>query len=80
MNLWKALDGWKTAIAAVYWPLIDMVLPIWFPAGEPPMMHRIVLTIGVVLTVAGVGHKAWKATRGQDFVEPEQPEQVKPNA
>ena len=67
MNLWKSLNGWKTAIAAVYWPLSEMVLPIWFPAGEPAMIHKILLTVGVALTVVGVGHKAWKAKYGSDF-------------
>lgn len=63
---WKLLDGWKCAIAALYWPLMEQILPIWFPNGEPPMAHKILVTIGVLLTVAGVGHKWYKAANPPD--------------
>ena len=69
MTLWKSIDGWKTAIAAVYWPLMEQILPLWFPNGEPADLHRVLVTIGIVLTMAGVGHKFYKANIAARDVE-----------
>jgi hypothetical protein len=65
-NLWDALSGWKSAIAAIYWPIVTQILPIWFPQGVPDNINKIIVTLGIMLTIAGVGHKAWKATHAEE--------------
>jgi len=62
MKFTKILDGWKTAIAAIYWPVVTQIVPIWFPNGLPPEGTKIVNTIGIALTIIGVGHKWYKKT------------------
>lgn len=59
----KKINGWKTVVAAMYWPVATQILPLWFPDGVPDNMHRIVVTVGILLTTLGVGHKWYKKTR-----------------
>jgi hypothetical protein len=58
--LWKLIDGKKTAFAAVFWGIRDLILPIWFPDGLTGMPNKITLTIGAALTIIGLGHKWYK--------------------
>ena len=62
LELWKKLDGWKTAISSIYWGLLSFVVPIWAPDGLHGLPNKITLTIGALLTIAGVGHKFYKKT------------------
>lgn len=63
----KTLNGWKTAIAAVYWPVIYQIAPIWYPDGIPATVNKVIMTIGILLTIFGVGHKWYKKTHGEDW-------------
>jgi hypothetical protein len=60
IKLWNAINGWKTVAAAIYWPVMEQIVPIWFPNGGPPLMHKILVTLGIILTMLGVGHKFYK--------------------
>ena len=62
----KKIDGWKTAIAALYWPIATQALPIWYPDGVPPDVNKIMITVGIVLTSVGVGHKWHKKTQEKE--------------
>jgi hypothetical protein len=68
-NLWKLLDGWKTAIAAAYWPVYTQIIPIWWPEGLPPDANKVFLTIGIALSILGVGHKWYKKTHVEESVK-----------
>jgi hypothetical protein len=65
LKLWKQLDGWKTAWASIYWGILTMIVPIWFPDGLHGTANKISLTIGAALTILGVGHKWYKKTHGE---------------
>jgi hypothetical protein len=62
VKLWKMIDGWKTVAAAIYWPVYTQIVPIWFPQEMPDTWNKTAVTLGIVLTIAGVGHKWWKGT------------------
>jgi hypothetical protein len=61
-SLWVYLDGKKTAIASIYWTISTLVIPIWFPMGlsADTVLYKLNLSIGTLLTFAGLGHKAYK--------------------
>ena len=61
----KLLDGWKTAIAALYWPIYAQIVPIWFPEGLPGNWNKTAVTVGILLTTIGVGHKWYKKTHNE---------------
>ena len=61
----KLINGWKTAAAAVYWPVVMQILPIWYPNGVPDQADKVVRTVGIALTIVGVGHKWYKKTQGE---------------
>lgn len=63
-GLWKRLNGWKSAIAAVYWPVVYQIVPIWWPNGLPETANKVVMTVGIALTIVGVGHKWYKRNHG----------------
>jgi hypothetical protein len=69
-NLWQWLNGKKTVIAEFYWTALAGINLIWFPNGLPPTMNKIYLSIGVILTFIGLGHKAAKKYIGG--TEPEE--------
>jgi hypothetical protein len=61
-NFLALINGWKTAIAAIYWPTWTLIVPIWFPTGMPDTWNKAGITVGILLTATGVGHKWYKAT------------------
>jgi hypothetical protein len=63
-RFWLWLDGKKTGIAAVYWTVAAYMVPIWFPSGLPGTWAKVNVTIGTLLTVLGLGHKAFKGMIG----------------
>ena len=63
-NMLQMVNGWKTAAAAIYWPVVYQILPLWYPDGLPTDVNRVVVTVGILLTVLGVGHKWYKKTHG----------------
>jgi hypothetical protein len=65
-NFLALLDGWKTALAAIYWPVYTQIVPIWFPAGLPDTANKTAVTIGIALTIVGVGHKWYKKTHAEE--------------
>jgi len=65
-NMLQLLNGWKTAIAAVYWPVVYQIAPIWYPEGIPQDVNKVVMTVGILLTIAGVGHRWYKKTHGDE--------------
>lgn len=62
----KKINGWKTAAAALYWPVVTQILPLWFPDGVPPDVNRVIVTVGILLTTLGVGHKWYKKNHGEN--------------
>ena len=60
-KFWEFLDGKKTAFAAIYWNLSTILTTIWFASGLPHPWDKINLTVGTILTIAGLGHKGLKA-------------------
>jgi hypothetical protein len=66
LKFWKAIDGWKTALAAIYWPVYTQIVPIWFPNGMPDTWNKVAITAGIMLTIAGVGHKWYKSTHTEE--------------
>lgn len=67
-KLWIVLDNKKSAIAAGYWTACAYLIPIWVPNGLTGTVKKVEITIGTLLTLAGLGHKLIKAIPG-----PEQP-------
>ena len=57
---WKWLDGKKSVIARFYWTALASLILVWFPEGLPPLPNKTYLTIGILLTFVGLGHKALK--------------------
>jgi hypothetical protein len=74
MKIWAWFNGKKTILATCYWALSAYIVVIWFPAGLPPVPQKIDLTIGTLLTLAGLGHKVVKkyfaGTEGEDSGTP----------
>ena len=68
-NPLKTINGWKTAAAALYWPIYTQIVPIWFPQGLPEQWNKTAVTIGIFLTIAGVGHKWYKKTHEEEKVK-----------
>jgi hypothetical protein len=66
IKLFKAFDGWKTAIAAIYWPVSAQVIPLWFENGLTGNAYKVWMTIGVLLTATGVGHKWYKKSHSEE--------------
>lgn len=63
--LWAWLSGKKTVLAAIYWALFTNAWPPFWKdvlgAQQPPEPWNWILnTIGIVLTVVGLGHKVFK--------------------
>ena len=58
---WAWLDGKKCAIAAAYWGVVCPALIVLYPSGTPANVNKWVTLAGLVLTAAGLGHKAVKA-------------------
>ena len=65
-EFWKMMNGWKTALAAAYWPIYTQIVPIWFPEGLPANANKTCVTIGILLSILGVGHKWYKKTHAED--------------
>lgn len=61
LDFWRWLDGKKTGFAAAYWILVECVVPIIWPAETHPTLTMVLTAAGAVLTVLGLGHKAYKA-------------------
>jgi hypothetical protein len=59
--IWHWLDCKKTSFAAFYWGSSAALIIIWFPAGLPQTPNKIYLTVGILLSALGLGHKAMKA-------------------
>ena len=60
-EIWIWLNGKKTVFANVYWLFYNTLLVIWIPGGQlPHPWDKVVLTIGAILTSAGLGHKVIK--------------------
>lgn len=64
-DFWKMLNGWKTAIAAAYWPIYTQIVPIWFPNGLPETANKVFITLGIVMSILGVGHKWYKKNHAE---------------
>ena len=60
-KVWKWLNNKKSALAAFYWGGCGSLLLVWFPDGLPLVPNKIYLTIGIILSAIGLGHKAFKA-------------------
>lgn len=60
-KIWQWLDNKKSAFAAFYWGSSAALIIIWFPAGLPDTSNKIYLTVGILLSALGLGHKAMKA-------------------
>lgn len=56
-SIWNFLNGKKTVIAEFYWTGLASINLIWFPDGIPATYNKIYLTVGIVLTFFGLGHK-----------------------
>jgi hypothetical protein len=56
----KWFNGKKTIIAALYWELSAGAIIIWYPTGLPEQANKIYLTLGMILTTFGLGHKIVK--------------------
>lgn len=61
MKFLNYLNGKKTAIAAGYNTAVPLLFAIYFGNGVPEIAMKIHLTIGVIFTIFGLGHKAIKA-------------------
>lgn len=59
-KIWQWLNNKKSAFAAFYWGSSAALIIIWFPSGLPPIPNKIYLTIGIILSAVGLGHKAIK--------------------
>jgi hypothetical protein len=62
MKLWNWFNGKKTIIAEFYWTALAGIILIWFPSGLPPVPNKVYLSVGIIFTFIGLGHKAFKAT------------------
>lgn len=60
-KLWKFLNGKKTVIAGAYWGFTIPAMFVLFPDGAPEIVGRVVDTVGLALTYAGLGHKVVKS-------------------
>lgn len=59
-RFWNWLNGKKMVIAELYWFLSGTLIFIWFPEGLTGVPLKVQLSIGGVLTFAGLGHKMFK--------------------
>jgi len=59
-RLWTWFSGKKTVIASIYWGVVMPALAVWYPEGVPVEVNKPVVIIGLALTAAGAGHKAYK--------------------
>lgn len=62
-KIWQYLNGKKLIIADFYWGTSGALLLIWFPDGLPSTPNKIYLSIGLLFTFIGLGHKAIKKMR-----------------
>lgn len=60
MKFWKWINGKKTVVAEFYWFGFATLILIWFPEGLPPVQNKVYLSVGVLFTAFGLGHKALK--------------------
>lgn len=62
---WKKVDGLKSAVAALYWPFVQTVVPQLYPDGDiPENMAKVLWVTGWVLSITGGGHKIVKGVKG----------------
>jgi len=47
--------GSTRAIALVYWNVVTLLMPVWFPGGVPDTANKIYVTVGILLTALGFG-------------------------
>jgi len=59
-KVWQWLNGKKTVVAEFYWSGLAAINLIWFPQGLPDTYNKVYLTIGILLTALGLGHKGFK--------------------
>lgn len=60
LTCWKWLNGKKTIIASIYWEFMAAIIVVWFPNGLPGIYNKVYLSIGIILTSVGLGHKVTK--------------------
>lgn len=64
-KIWTWLAGKKTIIAATYWLFYEMLWPelvkIWFNGAAPAVVSKTLLSVGIILSLLGLGHKAVNA-------------------
>lgn len=63
-KLLRFLNGKKSHIAHFYWVTSASIITLWFPNGLPDTYNKLYLTIGIILTSIGWGHKFVKVRSG----------------
>jgi hypothetical protein len=59
-KIFKKLNGYKSHVAHFYWITSASIIAPWFPGGLPDQWNKVYLTVGIILTSIGWGHKAIK--------------------
>ena len=60
-QIWAWLNKKKTVIATFYWGGCASLIMLWFPDGLPSVPNKVYLTLGIILSAIGLGHKAIKS-------------------